>query len=496
MADFVDSHVLAPVALRERAGQCAQERAMLGAQALWLESLRRDSGSVQAWRGYAETLLAQGRNPEALVCLEQAIRVARSADDQRVEILELLSQLYLSVERLHDCDEALSSLHELGCGGAAIEVRRAKVALGLRRFDDARRAFASAVERGYVPESSLRFERSMLALRALDGPPDWASAWDDYEARFAVLGHDGLTCYPHAFPLWQGESLSTQNLLVHREQGYGDMIMFASTLPQLRRQVAQLIVSVPPALHRLFAHSFPGVHVASSRVVEGEALRVAQDWLAHVPPVHVQLPFCSLGARMRRTAAAFGTPRAYLSADAGSRARFARHLSAMDPDSHAPLTVGIAWGARAVAADGSRSAMGAHKSIPPEQLGVLADAGHVRWVSLMNRDGVHDAARIDRLRPLDFSWALRDFMDTAALIEQMDVVVAVDTAVAHLAAAMGKETWVLLRWQADWRWDHEDWPSCWYPEVRLLRQEREGDWSAPLSRVVQLLRQRRIGEGE
>ena len=171
----------------------------------------------------------------------------------------------------------------------------------------------------------------------------------------------------------------------------------------------------------------------------------------------------------------------YLHADAELadrwRQRFVR-------EGNSGTKVGLVW------AGGPRTTHDRTRSISPGQLAPLASVSSVQWFRLQKGAAAEQAAHAAAgWRIVDWTNELSDWSQTAALVSNLDLVISVDTAVAHLAGAMGKPVWVLAPWPpTDWRWmlDRED--SPWYPTMRIFRQEKRGDWSAPIERVVEELR--------
>jgi hypothetical protein len=283
--------------------------------------------------------------------------------------------------------------------------------------------------------------------------------WRQYESRWAVKSLKLLRRYADR-PQWQGsESVKGRVVLVHHEQGYGDSIQFSRYCAQLADRGASVVLSAPSPLHTLFKN-LPGV-----REVVAQGVDATFDF--HCPLMSLPL---ALGTEL----ATIPAPLRYLQAEAGAKQRWARRLKAKKTK---PV-IGLAWAGRAThAKDGERS-IAVTQCLP-----LLTD--RCQWVSLQKELRTADerslagAPVIQRLGE-----ELTDFADAAALIENLDLVISVDTAVAHLAGALGKPVWIILPWVADWRWlqDRED--SPWYPTARLFRQTEPGDWAPVIERVA------------
>jgi tetratricopeptide (TPR) repeat protein len=251
---------------------------------------------------------------------------------------------------------------------------------------------------------------------------------------------------PRSFeqPRWDGGPLAGRTLLLHAEQGLGDVVQMLRFVPAIAAG-GRVVLEVPAPLRRLAAQLPVPVLAA------GEAL----------PGFDVQCPLPSLPFALRLTLVP-GAP--YLRAMPGDGEKWADRVAALPG-----ARVGLCWA-------GNPHYQADHRrSIPPELLSVLAHP-EVSFVSLQP-----GAAPPPGLALHDWTAELSDFADTAALIECLDLVVSVDTAVAHLAGALGKPVWLLDRFDSCWRWLRNRSDSPWYPTLRIIRQERPGDWRSVLA---------------
>lgn len=264
---------------------------------------------------------------------------------------------------------------------------------------------------------------------------DYPRGWPLYEVRKLVPGQNAR---PPPLPgEWQGEPLAGKSLLIWPEQGFGDQVQFARFAPVLAAQAATVTLVAEPPLTALFASL--GVEVVART-----------DQLTVPAPDHWTLAL-SIPFRLGTTLETIPAP-PYLHTPADRRAKWA---------GFAPkAAVGFAWRGRATHPND------ANRSLPsPDVLAPLASAG---------------ATLVDLTEPLG-----DDFADLAALVEQLDLVVTVDTALAHVAGALGKPCFVLLPWlRTDWRWLRDRSTSPWYPSVRLFRQPRHGDWTSVIEAVA------------
>ena len=277
---------------------------------------------------------------------------------------------------------------------------------------------------------------------------DFARGWAGFAWRDRVRG---ARARPDAPPAWDGSPLGGRTLLVRPEQGLGDMIQFCRYVPLIRG--GRVIVAAPPPLLRLL------------RTLPGDAEVVpAQDAL---PQADVACSVLDLPALFQTDLETIPAVIPYLGSSAQAAERWRSRVDAL-----AGRPVGLCW------AGGARYQHDRRRSIPPDLLAPLADVAGVSWVSLQK-----DASRLPDLPLADWTAELDDFAEAAGLISALDLVVTVDTAIAHLAGALGRQVWLLNRFGGDWRWllDRDD--SPWYPTLRQFRQPELNDWTSVLQNV-------------
>lgn len=260
-------------------------------------------------------------------------------------------------------------------------------------------------------------------------------------------------------PRWTGdEDIRGKRILLHAEQGLGDTIQFCRYARQVAELGAHVIMEVPGTLIPLF-RGLEGVH----------------EWVAAgqpLPQFDIQCPLLSLPLAFGTTLDTLPGARSYLSADALKvRAWQARLGEGQKP------RIGLAWsGNDAHKNDRNRSILlAALLPFLPEAFDCFSLHKEIRAA---DRQVLEQSGRIKT-----FCDELTDFSDTAALVECMDIVVSVDTSVAHLSGALGKPTWVLLPYVPDWRWMLERTDSPWYPAMRLFRQQAIGDWEGAFAKL-------------
>ena len=314
------------------------------------------------------------------------------------------------------------------------------------------------------------------------------AGWDAYESRLKHfdLSDSGLHIFDFRFPLWEGEPLTDKTILVHGEQGIGDEIMFASVIPELIDLSRQVIIACTPSLVALFSQSFPDAlvlpHDRSRSAVQEWKNGGFPGWLNTISePIDYQAPIGALLKFFRPDESSFATScDGYLVCDEAKRDYFVKQIDQRSKPSKLgrKRKVGLVWSANL-----STGEMGRRKSIPIEMLEMLAD-NDTQFVSLQNQEFGLDYKRAPRLDILDFSSDLSDFEMTAGLVSACDLVISVDTSVAHLSGALGRPTWIPLRQQSDWRYLLKREDCLWYSSTRLFRQEKEGDWEPVLTRIA------------
>lgn len=315
----------------------------------------------------------------------------------------------------------------------------------------------------------------------------YEEAWPFFEDRWAgartLIDQAGPGRPQLPLPQWTGQGLDAaadavggpetgQRLLVFHEQGFGDSLQFARYLPMALARFSRVGFVCPRPLQRLFENSlcarWPGLSLLDAFPED------LSEW-------HWQSPLLSLPLAFQTRLDTIPSSTPYLYADtslsATWRARFASVSGADLP------RVGLVWagGNTGWSADSARS-------LTPAQIEPLLSLTQVRWVSLQKADVV--IKRVDSNGAgglIDWMDEVADFADTAALIDNIDLVISVDTSVAHLAAAMGKPVWLINRFAGCWRWLRGRDDSPWYPGMRLFTQHRRGDWADVLAAIVAAL---------
>lgn len=422
------------------------------AEAYLCESIRLDPGLPDAYNNLGLLLLDANRLEEAEACLRKAISLD---PDSAV----LYNNLGLVLEDAGDRCEA-EKLYRQAIGlkddysdayyNLANFLKREK------RLDEAECCYHRALK--LQPKFPLaRFALSTLYL--LRGQFD--NGWKSYNELRMMKARDQLDNIPY----WRGESLAGRSILLFHEQGLGDTLQFVRYASKVVAAAAKTVLWVQKPLQRLITTSFPGLSVYA-----GEA-RPEGSFDFSCPLPDLPMLFDATEKTIPRTAP-------YLQA----ATEIADNWQAILRESGDTrlYRVGIVW------AGNPKHHNDRNRSIPFSIFSSLFTTDGIGWVSLQVGSQA-EAIREKRLNIADFSGKLTDFAETAGLIKNLDLVITVDSSVAHLAGALGKRTWILLPFAPDWRWQLEREDCPWYPSVRLFRQSQPKDWPEVLQRVKKAL---------
>lgn len=431
------------------------------------EAVRLRPGFPEALTSWTEALRCQGRTEEARHAAEAAI----AADFERPEA------------HLH-FGNVLSDLGEFAA--AARAYRRS---LGLRPGDAAAMSNLGIAlyAMGLLPES-LAQHRAAVALRpdspafrynlavALLASGNFGEGWTAYEARLELgFGRLGFEALGHiAFDLpgqrWSGEPLEGRTIFLYGEQGLGDTLQFARYASLVAERGGRVVLGVPEPLVRLLGTMRGVVEV----VPTGGS---PPHFDVHCPLLSLPLVF---GTTLENVPAAVP----YVHPDPSDVEAWRGRL----PQGRGPR-VGLVWAGNPRPDVAWAACVDRRRSIPLRRLAPLAEVPDLRWVSLQKGQPaaeLHSAP--DRWAIFDPMDRVEDFADTAALLAHIDLIVSVDTSVAHLAGALGKPVWMLSRHDGCWRWLRDRSDSPWYPTMRIYRQSRPGDWDRVIEQVAADLR--------
>ena len=300
---------------------------------------------------------------------------------------------------------------------------------------------------------------------ALLAQGEFKPGWIEYEWRHK-LEQSRNAHPPIAAPGWNGMRMPQGKLLLIGDQGYGDTIQFARYVPMAAERCGEIVLGLSPELYPLI-----------SRMRGGG--RAFTRW-EQMPPVDAWCMMSSLPGLFGTEPDSIPSEMPYLAPDPATVTRWTARLAELGAVKRP--RVGLFWTGRTAPPHDAR------RSLPFAQCATLLRQGGVSFVSLQRETPAAEASALALTKALlDLSSELRDFGETAAVIANLDLVITIDSAVAHLAGALGKPTFVLLQWQSDWRWfqDRED--SPWYPSLRLFRQPEPGAWGPVMDRAAAAL---------
>lgn len=418
-------------------------------------ALRLGHATAELYERRGAGLKALKRFEEALEMIDKALSLKAYPIGQcnRGNIL-------LEMGRYHEALEAYEEVIALHPTLPEAHNNRAIALADLNRIEEALDSFATALTLN--PEYGLAYwNRAMMNLRR----GAFLEGWRDYEWRWETPTL-GVYREKREFsqPRWSGsEALEGKTILLFAEQGLGDSLHMCRYVEKVAALGARVILEVQPGLARLLG-TLPGVAQVLER---GQAL----------PPFDFQCPLMSLPGAFLTTLESITPARRYLAADP---VRVAEWKSTLGPKTRP--RVGLVWSGSTIHKGDHHRSIALSDFVP-----LLSD--HFEFISLQKEVREGDQAVLDTLPSLrHFGRQLGDMADTAALCELMDLVVCVDTSIAHLAGALGKQVWILLPAIADWRWLRERSDSPWYPSATLYRQTSDGAWNAVLDRVATDLR--------
>jgi tetratricopeptide (TPR) repeat protein/glycosyltransferase involved in cell wall biosynthesis len=332
--------------------------------------------------------------------------------------------------------------------------------LGLVLFElgnlpDSIAAYEQAIQlRSPYPDAHLNMGLSLLAAG------DLARGFREYEWRWQVKGVNFKPARPFTQPQWDGSPLNGSTILLHAEQGFGDTIQLIRYVPLVVQRGGRVVVECQSALLSLLS-SIPDIQL----VARGEPL----------PDFQVHAPLMSLPYLLGTTLDTIPNSVPYLSAP----------LTAESLDALPTIRVGLVWSGSSGNLNDRLRSCGVSALLPLFELEGIQFVSLQKEVRSLDQDGVTQLVQSGKLTdPTD---TLTDFADTAALIQTLDLVITVDTSVAHLAGALGKPVWILLTHSPDWRWLQFREDSPWYPSARLFRQTQRGEWGTVVQRIRRLL---------
>jgi len=437
-----------------------KQRAWARAQGEYQKALALDSGNLRALLGLGILRNEQGRFDESLDLYERAAVI--DPDNPA-----LFLNRALALRELGRPEAALEQLAEAGRSGAPTADMLLHRALLLA--DLGQRADAERLLRQLLDQDPGFNEASWQLATLLLSQGRYREGWTHYAAR---LMRPDAHARPYRYPEWDGRA-GVDTLLVAAEQGLGDELMFASCVEEASRCARHVILECDPRLAPMLQRAFP------SHSVMGSKFERDPQFPRGLVPTH-QARIGDLPGYVRREAGDFPRHAGYLKADPERVTAWRRRLQALGPRPW----IGLAW------TGGDLKTRRAMRSVPLDALRPILSAVPGLYLSLQYVDSAAELRAFNDAgteHVHHFADAGSDYEETAALVEALDAVVSVCTAVVHLAGALGRPVRVLVPYVAEWRYGCEGTEMPWYPSARLFRQHARGEWASVVDGVASAL---------
>lgn len=467
----------------------------LGQHAPALECIQRAIGlnprSVSFYSNLGNVLHALGRDDEAVAAYQQALQI----DPQFLDAYMNLAGLYKDQKQYEAAEAQLQQALRLNPGSAVADNNLGVIYRDQGRLEAAAECYQRALAKnpryadahnnlGNALHDLGQFEESIACYQtAVQLKPDYAEAhlslaiswllvgnleagWPEYDWRFACKRPERP---PFVEPIWDGSPLDGKTILLYGEQGFGDKLQFIRYAPLVKARGGRVVVACNPALLKIFSRT-PGID---------ELVPIPDGVL---PKFDVYANLLTLPAIFQTRIESIPCNVPYLFADPDLVERWGQRLRA-----RSTFKIGIVW-------QGSQHNFGARtRTIALKHFAPLAQVPGVELISLQKGFGTEQIAELAGEMSIvelgdDFDAASGPFMDTAAVMRNLDLVIASDTSIGHLAGGLGVPVWVAIPFVPDWRWmrDREDTP--WYPTMRLFRQRQTGAWEPVFQRIADELR--------
>jgi tetratricopeptide (TPR) repeat protein len=410
---------------------------------------------------YAEAHNNLGVALKAKGQLDQAIAAYRQAISLRPDYAQAHNDLGVALTEKGQPDEAIAAIRQAILLRPDYADAHSNLGVVLRDKEQLVEAIAACRQAIALEPDHIEGRKNLALLLLQQG--EYQQGWEEYEWRWKHVKFPP-PMRNFSQPLWDGSPLGARTLLLHTEQGLGDAIQFFRYLPLLTQRGGKIIIECQPELQRLLRM----MSVRCQIVTRGDPL----------PVFDVQCPLLRLPWAFGTTLENIPKTIPYLHADVQDVKKWQQRLHEQLPIVKVGK-VGLVWAGNPV------NTNDCNRSIKLQSLAPLGQAPGVCFFSLQKGEAAAQARTPPAgMELVDWTSELKDFADTAALIANLDLIISVDTAVVHLAGAMGKPVWTLLPFNSDWRWLLKREDSPWYPSVRLFRPPGRGDWDSVIKRVV------------
>ncbi len=452
-----------------------------GAQRAFEQAIAAKPGYAAAMVNLGNVLAARDEQHKAV---DQYL-AALAADPQCLDAYNNLGSVLAAMDQLDQAAECYRCVLELQPGNAAALSNYGHVLARREELDAAIASFRQAIaiqpthaeahvnlgnallDQGKPHEAEASYATA-LRIDPMNTNTHWCRGLalltaGDLAEGFAEWRWKPETMTRFPTPEWRGEDLNGKRIFIHAEQGFGDTIQFARYLAMIAAKGGRIIMEAPTELHRLFA-DIDGVE---DLIVFGQ----------RVPEFDTHCSMLSLALAFGTTLDTLPVAKSYLNADAEDMRDWERRLDGSS------LKVGLVWAGRPEHKRDRQRSLSLRAMAPLATLDNVSFYALQKGAALDQAESAPAGMRLEVLSPL-----LGDFGDTAAAIMALDLVITVDTSVAHLAGALGKPVWLLLPFASDWRWLEKRNDSPWYPSMRLFRQDATRRWDSVMAEVTSALR--------
>jgi Flp pilus assembly protein TadD len=424
----------------------AHEGDALQALEFFHQAISLKSDYAEAYNGIGALLININNLNEAEFYLQRALELKADYPEALFNLGTLFSRTSFLEEAEICLRETIS--HEPGFPEA--HFRLGMVLKQMERLDEAEKHLELASR---LRSDFKEAEFALGVLYLLQG--QYEKGWRGYELRRKIFNACDSGCNH-----WKVEELIGEKIVLFHEQGFGDTIHFVRYAQEIEKMASEVVLFLPKQLERLMSASFENITIETDEKMVGE--------------YKFSCPLPSLPYMFHTTLDTIPSPIPYIKADSNLINKWSEILKKEIKDQS--LTIGVVW------AGNPNHKNDKNRSIPFHVFKQLFSLQAVSWVSLQMDEKAADLQTVSH-QVIDFHENISDFAETAGLIENLDLIITVDTAVAHLAGAMGKETWLLLSVDPDWRWQVKGQESLWYPTIRIFRQIHRGDWQDVLAQV-------------
>ena len=400
----------------------------------------------------ALALHQRGQLAEAQLIYEKILR----KQSNHFDALHLLGVIFWQTRQLERAVELIDKAIKISPNNAAFYSNRGNALQDLKQFDAAIASYDKAIQ--LKPDYVEVYWNNSLALLRLG---DFSRGWELYEWRWrrddSIFEGRGFTK-----PLWLGiESLQNKTILIHAEQGLGDTIQFCRYVKSVTSIAAKVVLEVQPSLVKLMEE----LDLSLDILARGTTL---PNFDYHCPLLSLPLAFQNIGDTAIPT-------ESYIKAGQARIEKWRSHFN------NGGFNIGINWQGNA------NLKIDIGRSFPLALFEGVASFSKVKLFSLQKNEGTEQLNNLPKEMVIESFGEDVDsegaFLDTAAIIKSLDLVITSDTAVAHLAGALGCRVWLVLKWVPDWRWMLDEDSSSWYPSMRLFRQNKADDWEGVFDKI-------------